>query len=68
MFFASIGAHAPYVTGVVTFGPCMASAWRMASWLSRVIVGLRMDAWVAELAAKHGIAAETLEPFVRALQ
>ena len=63
----SVGGQVPAITGAVTVAPFMACSWRAATWLSRLIVSRRKDAWVAELAAKHGLPAETIEPFVRAM-
>jgi hypothetical protein len=67
MFFDTLGAHSPYVTGIATVLPTVTLAWKIASWLARELIARRTRAWVAELAGRHDLAREPLEDFARAL-
>ncbi len=55
LFFESIGAHSPYVTGVLSMLPAMTLAWWLGAELGRLVVVLRSPAWIAELSASHGV-------------
>ena len=64
---ALLGFHSPWITGCVSIGVALPASFRAAVALSRAAVGWRSQAWIAEIAAQHGIRPESLEEFTRVL-
>ena len=60
------GAHAPWLTGAATFGAGLA-VMGIAWLLARLVVRARRKAWVEEIAARHGVPAETLDDVADAI-
>ena len=67
VFFSMIGAHSPYVTGILSTFPVLLLAWKVATSAARGLIAQRTGAWVAELSKQHQVAPEPLEEFARAL-
>jgi hypothetical protein len=65
LFFATLRAHQPYVTGLLTILPAFVGSLRAARWISDTVVGARVDGWSNELAKQHGVSAEALADHVR---
>jgi hypothetical protein len=68
LFFMSIHAHQPYVTGLLTMLPAFVGSLRAARWCSDAIVRARVDGWTTELAREHQIAVDVLEDHVRLIR
>lgn len=64
---ALIGMHSPWITGFVSMGMAFPASLRAAQALSRAAVAWRSAAWIAEIAATHGIRTESLEEYTKVL-
>jgi hypothetical protein len=66
-FLAAIGAHSPYLTGVLSMLPALTVAWTLAAAAGRALIRRRAPSWVDEMSRAHGIPRETLAQFARIL-
>lgn len=64
---ALIGMHSPWITGGVSVGVAFPASLRAAQVVSRAVVRWRSPAWIAEVAAAHGIRPESLEEYTQVL-
>jgi hypothetical protein len=65
LFFFTIHAHQPYVTGVLTILPAFVGSLRGARWFSDALVRARIDGWMTELTQAHGVSREALDDHAR---
>lgn len=68
VFFATMGAHQPYLTGAVSILPSFVLSLRAARWASDALVRARIDAWTSELVSRHGVARDVLDDHVRIIR
>jgi hypothetical protein len=65
--FAAADAYVPKLTGLVALGVPSFAGWQLAKRVARAIIARRADAWVDELAERHGVTRYSLEEYRSAL-
>ena len=59
-FFATLGAHQPYVTGTLALLPPFALSFKVAQKVSDAMIRGRVRTWVRDLAREHQLSVEAL--------
>lgn len=65
--FARNGAHIPWLTGVLSFGPSFGGSFWLAPRLADAVVRRVLPTWRATLAKEHGLDPAELEETTRLL-